>query len=79
MLGMRVRVVNLALCVAQVVCASGVCVGADAVDKLRGVVGNAVVGDVERSEQVERGVSVGSDGSRPEARRLRFGLSFGAL
>jgi hypothetical protein len=59
--------VHLLLCVAQVVCAGGVCVGADAVDGMRRVVGDAVVRDVELSKQLERGVSVRSDGSGPEA------------
>jgi hypothetical protein len=58
MLGMLVCVVHLLLCVAQVVCAGGVCVGADAVDCLRGVVREGLVGDVEPNKQVERGVGV---------------------
>jgi hypothetical protein len=65
-LGVSVRLVDVLLRVAQVVCAGGVCVGAYPVDGMRGVVSDALVGDVERSKQVKRCVSVRSDGSGPE-------------
>jgi hypothetical protein len=78
--GVRVSVVHVLLRVAQVVCASSVCVGADAVDGLCGVVRDRVLRDVERNKQVERGVSVRSNGSRPEACATGGGcLSFCAL
>jgi hypothetical protein len=62
-----VSFVHVLLRVAQVVCAGGVCVCADAVDGMRGVGSNAIVRGVELSEQLEGGVSVCCDGSRPEA------------
>jgi hypothetical protein len=79
-LRVSVSFVHVLLRVAQVVCASGVCVRADAINGLCGVVGDAMVRDVERSKQVERGVSVRSDGSGPEACATGGGcLSFCAL
>jgi hypothetical protein len=81
-LGVGVSMVHMPLRVAQVVCAGGVGVAADAVDGMRCVVDDALVRDVERRKQFQRCVSVCSDGSRPEAGTAGGGclrISLGAL
>jgi hypothetical protein len=52
--------------VAQVICTCRVCVGADAVDGLRGVVCKTFVWNVEVGDNVKRSVSMHGHSGRPE-------------